>query len=36
MAYFRGMTHEELAHHLDKPLGTVIKSWLRRSLQRLK
>ena len=35
LAYFRGMTHEELAVYLDKPLGTV-KSWLRRGLQRLK
>ena len=35
MAYFSGMTHEELAEHLDRPLGTV-KSWLRRGLMRLK
>jgi len=35
LAYFNGMTHEELARHLDTPLGTV-KSWLRRGLQRLK
>ena len=35
LAYFNGMTHEELAQHLQRPLGTV-KSWLRRGLQRLK
>ena len=35
LAYFGGMTHEELAQHLDTPLGTV-KSWLRRGLLRLK
>ncbi len=35
LAYFRGMTHEELAEHMNKPLGTV-KSWLRRGLMRLK
>jgi RNA polymerase sigma-70 factor (ECF subfamily) len=35
LAYFKGMTHEELAQYLDKPLGTV-KSWLRRGQMRLK
>lgn len=35
LAYFRGMTHEELAEHMNKPLGTV-KSWVRRGLMRLK
>ena len=35
LAYFHGMTHDELAVHMGKPLGTV-KSWLRRGLQRLK
>ena len=35
LAYWDGLTHEELAHRLQRPVGTV-KSWLRRSLIRLK
>lgn len=35
LAYFNGLTHEQLAERLDTPLGTV-KSWLRRGLLRLK
>jgi RNA polymerase sigma-70 factor (ECF subfamily) len=35
LAYFNGLTHEELACQLATPLGTV-KSWLRRGLLRLK
>jgi RNA polymerase sigma-70 factor (ECF subfamily) len=35
LAYWRGMTQDELARRLDQPLGTV-KSWIRRSLQKLK
>ncbi len=34
-AYAFGFTHEELAAHFKAPLGTV-KSWIRRSLDRLK
>lgn len=35
LAFFDGMTHAELAAHLDEQLGTV-KSWVRRGLERLK
>ena len=35
LCYRHGLTHEEVSHHLDTPLGTV-KSWLRRGLERLK
>lgn len=35
LAWFGGLTHEELAVRLQTPLGTV-KSWLRRGLMRLK
>ncbi|MHA1536368.1 MAG: sigma-70 family RNA polymerase sigma factor [Alphaproteobacteria bacterium] len=35
LAYFRGLSHLELARHMSVPLGTV-KSWIRRSLSRLK
>lgn len=34
-AFYQGMTHEEVAEHLELPLGTA-KSRLRRGLQRLK
>ena len=34
-AYAYGLTHEELAERFKAPLGTV-KSWIRRSLERLK
>jgi len=35
MAYYYGMTHEEIATKLDSPLGTV-KAWVRRGTMRLK
>lgn len=35
LAYYEGLTHEEVASRMQRPLGTV-KAWVRRSLQRLK
>ena len=35
LAYYEGLTHEELAARLKRPLGTV-KTWVRRSLLQLK
>jgi RNA polymerase sigma-70 factor (ECF subfamily) len=35
LAFFEGLTHEELAGRLNAPLGTV-KSWIRRGLLALK
>ncbi len=34
-AFFEGVTYEALAARIDAPVGTV-KSWIRRSLQRLR
>lgn len=35
LAFFNGLTHDELCRKLRKPIGTV-KSWVRRGLQNLK
>ncbi|MGH8714745.1 MAG: sigma-70 family RNA polymerase sigma factor [Casimicrobiaceae bacterium] len=35
LAFFQGLSHSELARHMQQPLGTV-KSWVRRGLERLK
>jgi RNA polymerase sigma factor (sigma-70 family) len=34
LAYYNGMSHQEVVAHLDSPLGTI-KSWIRRGLQSL-
>lgn len=35
LAYYQGLTHSEIASHLQQPLGSV-KSWVRRALAHLK
>ena len=35
LAYVNGLTHEELATRLGRPLGTI-KSWVKRGLEQLK
>lgn len=35
LAYYHGMSHSEVAEHVNAPLGSV-KAWIRRGLERLK
>jgi len=35
LAYFYGLTHQEIMKHLEAPLGSI-KSWIRRGLESLK
>jgi len=35
LAYFKGMTHNEIADHLDRPLGTI-KSHIRQGMEKLR
>lgn len=35
LAFYQGLSHSEVASHMDAPLGSV-KAWIRRGLERLK
>jgi RNA polymerase sigma-70 factor (ECF subfamily) len=35
LAFFHGLSHQELSRELQRPLGTV-KTWIRRGLERLR